>query len=210
MLIQSHIQTIKSKHRLYEVSAVLPKVPKLLATLLRYLLGFGLVLTSAQLLMAAPRENQASPEEISKSLGSDMNKPMVVPNDAVGVNLDENIRLRRALDEYSRLVDPAHVQIEERRRVMHKRLQERFAQTDKDDDGTISREEAAEGMPQIVRHFSMIDLNSDNLVSLEELEALQLKIMERQRMAARVEPVEPELVKRKFKEVPNSKAKRSL
>ncbi len=210
MLIQSHIQTIKSKHRLYEVSAALPKVPKLLATLLRYLLGFGLVLTSAQLLMAAPRENQASPEEISKSLGSDMNKPMIVPNDAVGVNLDENIRLRRALDEYSRLVDPAHVQIEERRRVMHKRLQERFAQTDKDDDGTISREEAAEGMPQIVRHFSMIDLNSDNLVSLEELEALQLKIMERQRMAARVEPVEPELVKRKFKEVPNSKAKRSL
>ena len=210
MLIQSHIQTIKSKHRLYEVSAVLPKVPKLLATLLRYLLGFGLVLTSAQLLMAAPRENQASPEEISKSLGSDMNKPMVVPNDAVGVNLDENIRLRRALDEYSRLVDPAHVQIEERRRVMHKRLQERFAQTDKDDDGTISREEAAEGMPQIVRHFGMIDLNSDNLVSLEELEALQLKIMERQRMAARVELVEPELVKRKFKEVPNSKAKRSL
>jgi Ca2+-binding EF-hand superfamily protein len=93
---------------------------------------------------------------------------------------------------------------------MHKRLQERFAQTDKDDDGTISREEAAEGMPQIVRHFSMIDLNSDNLVSLEELEALQLKIMERQRMAARFEPVEPDPVKRKFKEVPNSKAKRSL
>ena len=65
-------------------------------------------------------------------------------------------------------------------------------------------------MPQIVRHFSMIDLNSDNLVSLEELEALQLKIMERQRMAARFEPVEPDPVKRKFKEVPNSKAKRSL
>jgi len=210
MLIQSHIQTIQSKRCLSAVSAIAPKTTKLIAIGLRCLIGFTLVLTSGQLSMAAPRENQASPEEISKSLGSDMNKPMVVPNDAVGVNLDENIRLRRALDEYSRLVDPAHVQIEERRRVMHKRLQERFAQTDKDDDGTISREEAAEGMPQIVRHFSMIDLNSDNLVSLEELEALQLKIMERQRMAARFEPVEPDPVKRKFKEVPNSKAKRSL
>jgi Ca2+-binding EF-hand superfamily protein len=160
---------------------------------------------------AGPRETQASFEEISKSLGSESaNKPMSVPNNAVGVNLDENIRLRRALDEYSRLVDPAHVQIEERRRVMHKRLQERFNQTDRDNDGFISRDEAIEGMPQISRHFIGIDVNNDGFISLDELEALQLKIVERQRMAVRVEPYEADLVKRKTKDASINKPKRSL
>jgi hypothetical protein len=165
----------------------------------------------SRLAWAGPREIEASFEEISKSLGSEsVNKPMAVPNNAVGVNLDENIRLRRALDEYSRLVDPAHVQIEERRRVMHKRLQERFNQTDKDNDGFLSREEAIEGMPQISRHFIGIDINNDGFISLDELEALQLKIVERQRMAVRVEPYETELVKRKTKDASVIKPKRSL
>jgi hypothetical protein len=167
--------------------------------------------TSVRSVFAGPREIQATFEEISKSLGSDANGKLInVPNEAVGVNMDENIRLRRSLDEYSRMVDPAHVQIEERRRVMHKRLQERFNQTDRDNDGFLTRDEAFEGMPQILRHFAIIDTNGDGLISLEELEALQLKIIERQRMAVRVEPVESELTKRKTKDASIIKGKRAL
>jgi hypothetical protein len=65
-------------------------------------------------------------------------------------------------------------------------------------------------MPQILRHFAIIDTNGDGLISLEELEALQLKIIERQRMAVRVEPVESELTKRKTKDASIIKGKRAL
>ncbi len=137
----------------------------------------------SQLLSAAPREIQNGSEELSNGKSSENEEQESTSHKSppVGVNIDENIRLRRDLDEYSRTVDPAHVQIEERRRVMHQRLQERFNQTDKDNDGSISREEAADLMPQVARHFNSIDLNNDNEITLDELEALETKIIERQR-----------------------------
>lgn len=110
----------------------------------------------------------------------------------------ERIRLHRDLDEYSRTVDPAHVQIEERRRIMHQRLEERFANSDKDNDGSISREEAAEAMPQISRHFNQVDLNGDGVITLNELEAAQARAMERHRAeTAKNDVQDPELPKRK-------------
>ncbi len=137
----------------------------------------------------ATKELQPNQDDTSKSNDIPPNKSIIIP-DVRGVNIDENIRLRRDLDEYTRTVDPAHVQIEERRRLMHKRLQERFAQIDRDGDGLISRDEALDGIPQLLRHFNNVDLNGDNQLSLDELEALQAKIMERQRtMTVRVEPV---------------------
>jgi hypothetical protein len=158
-----------------------------------------------------PREMQSGAEEASKPSETSSNKTIVIP-DVQGVNIEENMRLRRDLDEYTRTVDPAHVQIEERRRVMHKRLQERFAQIDRDGDGMISREEAIEGIPQLVRHFPAVDLNRDNQLTLEELEALQAKILERQRLiTVRIEsPQEAESsAKKKSKDLPSAR-KRAL
>jgi hypothetical protein len=145
----------------------------------RIALGLLLLVSSTESMMAAPRDSQNN-DEASKpqQVDSTISKPSSEPS---GVNMDDNIRLRRTLDEYSRTVDPAHVQIEERRRVMHNRLQERFSQTDKDNDGTISLEEAYDSMPQLARHFGAVDLNGDRLITLDELEALQARINERQR-----------------------------
>lgn len=142
-----------------------------------------LLLPTSVVMLAAPRDGQNAEEtKVSSANGKSSNEP-------VGVNLDENIRLRRDLDEYSRAVDPAHVQIEERRRVMHKRLQERFASCDHDDDGLLGLDELYDCMPQIARRFGEVDLNSDRQISLEELEALQAKIAERQRvLATRADP----------------------
>ena len=146
----------------------------------RFAFALFLVFSSSKVMMAAPRDNQGNSDEATKSQQVDSSKPS---SEAMGVNIDDNIRLRRALDEYSRTVDPAHVQIEERRRVMHARLQERFSQTDRDNDGTISLEEAYDTMPQLARHFGAVDLNGDRLITMDELEALQARIAERQRIA---------------------------
>ena len=143
------------------------------------LLGFTLLLPTAVVMLAAPRDVQGG-EDAKPSSPSNLKSA----NEPIGVNLDENIRLRRDLDEYSRAVDPAHVQIEERRRVMHNRLQERFATCDRDDDGSLVLDEVYDCLPQIARRFSEIDLNGDRLITLEELEALQARMADRQKVIA--------------------------
>ena len=174
----------------------------------RFAVALLLIFSSSEIMMAAPRDNQNSNDEVIKSQSTDTSKSS---NDPIGVNMDENIRLRRDLDEYSRAVDPAHVQIEERRRVMHKRLQERFSETDRDNDGAISIEEAYDTMPQLARHFAAVDLNSDHVITLDELEALQTKIVERQRVAT-YRPDVPETDNTKVKNKPTSSkySKRAL
>jgi hypothetical protein len=165
----------------------------------RIVFGLFLLVSSTESMMAAPRDNQNN-DEASKAQQVESANPKS-SNEPAGVNMDDNIRLRRALDEYSRMVDPAHVQIEERRRVMHKRLQERFSQTDKDNDGTVSLEEAYDSMPQLARHFGAVDLNGDRLITLDELEALQVRIIERQRVASvKSDPPEVENTKSKNKQ----------
>lgn len=97
------------------------------------------------------------------------------------ISIEDRIRLRRDLYEYSKSVDAAHIQIEERRRLMRKRIQDRFLDADHDNDGSLSREEATEMLPQVARHFSQFDLNGDGVITLMELEDAQAKIAERQR-----------------------------
>ena len=174
----------------------------------RLAIGLALVFSFAEVMMAGPRDNQNNNDEVSKSQPSDNLKSST---EAVGVNMDDNIRLRRTLDEYSRTVDPAHVQIEERRRVMHQRIQERFSQADRDNDGGISLEEAYDSMPQLARHFGAVDLNSDHMITLEELEALQAKIAERQRMATlKVDALETDNAKAKNKQGASGNRKSAL
>ena len=110
------------------------------------------------------------------------------------ISIEDRIRLRRDLYEYSKSVDAAHIQIEERRRLMRKRIQERFLDADHDNDGSLSREEATEMLPQVARHFSQFDLNGDGVITLLELEDAQAKIAERQRaLTAKIDNPVPEV-----------------
>lgn len=205
MIIHQNFSVCSRLLNLIEVGFA--KINKILI-ISRVAFGLTLIFSFANVMMAAPRESQNSADEVNKSQQSDNSKST---NEAVGVNMDDNIRLRRTLDEYSRTVDPAHVQIEERRRVMHQRLQERFTQADRDNDGTISLEEAYDSMPQLARHFGEVDLNNDHGITLDELEILQAKIAERQRMATlKVDPPESDNAKLKNKQGASGNRKSAL
>lgn len=100
-----------------------------------------------------------------------------------GVSLEEHMRLRRDLNYYSRTSDPIHTQIEDRRRLMSKGIQERFFGADKDNDGKLSLQEVVDSLPQVARHYNKVDADSDNFISINELVAFQAQITERQRAA---------------------------
>ena len=126
-------------------------------------------------------------------------------------------KLRKALDDYARSVDPDHEQIEERRRAMHESIKARFLASDNDNDGTIDRQEATENLPQIARHFSQVDTNQDGVISLDELEAAQVRIAERRKAAEAAMEAQKQqeadiaaATKRKTKQATNASRKPAL
>ena len=161
---------------------------------------------------SASRENQSGVTDDTDTQSADGDEASDSQTLDENISAEERLRLRRDLDEYARSTDPDHVQIQEQRRLMRQRIQERFMSSDKDNDGSISREEAAETLPQIARHFSQVDLNNDGVITLNELEAAQARAIERQRAAtAKNEVQDPDPVpkNKKNKDATNSR-KRSL
>lgn len=147
-------------------------------------LGLGLSFS----VTAGGRNSLAVPgDKLKRTAEEDRQSEDSLKNDGLQQTLNLNFspehreRLRKALDEYSRSIDPSHDQIEERRRAMQENIETRFFEADSDGNGTIDRQEATEKLPQIARHFNAVDSNQDNLISLGELVEAQARIMERRR-----------------------------
>ncbi|MES2547322.1 MAG: hypothetical protein V4575_06410 [Pseudomonadota bacterium] len=96
---------------------------------------------------------------------------------------DDRARLRKALADYAKSTDPEHAQIEQKRKAMKESVQIRFNDCNKDNDDSIDREEATLCLPQIARHFNFVDVDENNVITLEELELAQAKSIERQKAA---------------------------
>lgn len=96
---------------------------------------------------------------------------------------DDRARLRKALVDYAKSTDPEHNQIEQKRKAMKESVAARFNACDKDSNESLDREETTECLPQIARHFSHVDVDEDELITLEELELAQAKSSERQKAA---------------------------
>ena len=136
-----------------------------------------------------------------------------IPTLEGSISVEERMRLHRDLNVYSRSIDSNHIVIENHRRDMRQRLYERFSGSDKDNDGSISREEATETLPQIARHFTQVDTNGDGVVTLNELALVHARMVERQQRAtgtAKEEVQEVDVVKGKDKEVTAATRKKAL
>ena len=123
--------------------------------------------------------NAASAEDASKHV-TDADASIDGTQQTMNLNFspENRSKIRKALDEYSRATDPEHKQIEERKRSMRESIEVRFLAIDKDNDGSIDRQEATESLPQVARHFSQVDINQDEVITLDELQAAQSRILE--------------------------------
>ena len=143
------------------------------------LLGAGVLLCHSAL--AENRIVIIQPEE--KAVSAD--------NDEIGLEqtLEQNFspedraRLRKALADYARNTDPEHNQIEQKRQAMKASIAQRFSECDQDNDESLDRKEATLCLPQVARHFSYVDVDENNLITLEELELAQAKSIERRKAA---------------------------
>lgn len=138
---------------------------------------------------AGGRSNLVAPADKSKRAAEEDHQDDGVKSEGLQQTLNLNFspehreKLRKALDDYARSVDPSHDQIEERRRAMQESIESRFFEADTDGDSTLDRQEATDKLPQIARHFNSVDINQDNLISLSELVEAQARILERRRAA---------------------------
>jgi hypothetical protein len=113
---------------------------------------------------------------------------------------DDRARLKKALSDYAKNTDPEHNQIEHKRKLMKESISQRFNECNRDNDDSLDREETTLCLPQIARHFSYVDVDGDNVITLEELELAQAKSAERQRAAEakmeaqRIQDAEAEII----------------
>lgn len=133
--------------------------------------------------------------EIKNTLVSD-DKSLIEDADVTGLEKtlehnfspDDRARLRKALSDYAKSTDPEHTQIANKRKAMQESIEKRFNDCNKDNDDSLDREEATLCLPQIARHFSYVDVDEDGVITIEELQLAQAKLIERQKAAeARME-----------------------
>ena len=100
---------------------------------------------------------------------------------------------------------------------MRESIEARFLAIDKDNDGSIDRQEATESLPQVARHFSQVDTNQDEVITLDELQAAQSRILEHRKIEEALLEAQKQqeadaaaLAKRKSKQAVNSTHKSAL
>ena len=81
-------------------------------------------------------------------------------------------QIRDALAEYSRSEDKNNAIYEQNRRAMLDSVELRFLACDTDADDTLDVFEVTQCLPQVARMFRHVDIDNDNVISLDEIAIL--------------------------------------
>lgn len=81
-------------------------------------------------------------------------------------------QIHEALDEFSRSNSQSNVVYEQKKREMLDSVETRFYACDPDNDNTLDVYETTVCLPQVARQFRYVDINNDNVISLDELSIL--------------------------------------
>jgi hypothetical protein len=88
--------------------------------------------------------------------------------------------IHEALDEFTRIDTKNNVIYEQKRREMLDSVETRFYACDPDNDNTLDVYEITVCLPQVARQFRQVDINNDNVISLDELSILAKDFHNRQ------------------------------
>ena len=89
-------------------------------------------------------------------------------------------QIHEALDEFTRIDTKNNVIYEQKRREMLDSVETRFYACDPDNDNTLDVYEITVCLPQVARQFRQVDINNDNVISLDELSILAKDFHNRQ------------------------------
>ena len=138
--------------------------------------------------------------------GNEMN---VVDSEVI-YELTDLDQIRNALAEYSRAEDKNNAAYEEKRRAMLDSVEMRFLACDTDADDTLDVFEVTQCLPQVARRFRDVDIDNDNVITLDEI-AILANTFKRNNMVNSKES----LAKERIKQAPeaslnNGKAEKEL
>ena len=85
---------------------------------------------------------------------------------------EDIIDLHQALSEYSKLDQKNNAIYEQKRREMLDSVEQRFYACDTDSDDTLDVFETTQCLPQVARQFRRVDVDNDNVITLDEISML--------------------------------------
>ncbi len=124
--------------------------------------AFGL---SLEALAGANNQAPKVESESNSSVATELNKL----KESSALSPEERARIRRALAAYAKSSGKESSLIEEKQREMLKGLESRFIACDEDNDNTLDLSETIKCLPQVARQFNRLDLDENEVISLDEL-----------------------------------------